>query len=177
MKMGWTILLLILAALPSQVLGAEAEIELTTDPANLGVGFPHSAQYPAETRITVVVRDPATGRPIEGAEVGVKITHEGRYKFLHTGFPWAEGVTIFAVRAPAPEGKLDFSYIFPIRGTYRAEVEARPTAASEPFNPVSREFDLRVRERPESVQNILLLLGVLLVFGGIVGFVFGRRGE
>lgn len=174
--MEWkaALILLLLIALPAQALAAQAEVELKTEPAQPKVGFPHSAQYPSETLITLLVKD-GSGAPLRGAQVDLEIAHRKSESLLGTGFPWAEGVTILATKALAPEGKLEFSYIFPIRGEYTAKVEVRPTPETPAFTPLTKEFTLDVGERPESVRNIALFLGVLFLFGGVVGYVFSKR--
>lgn len=174
MKWKAALILLLLIVLPAQALAAQAEVELKTEPAQPKVGFPHSAQYPSETLITILVKD-STGAPLKGAEVDLEIAHRKSGSILGTGFPWAEGVTILATKARAPDGKLEFAYIFPIRGDYKAKVEVKPTPDTPAFEPITKEFTLDVGERPESVKNAVLLFGVLFLFGGVVGYVFSKR--
>lgn len=174
MKRKAALILLLLIVLPAQALAAQAEVEFKTEPAQPKVGFPHSAQYPSETLITILVKD-GSGAPLRGAEVDLEIAHRKSESILGTSFPWAEGVTILATKARTPEGKLEFAYIFPIRGEYRARVKVMPTPDSPAFEPITKEFTLDVGERPESVRNVVLIFGVLFLFGGVVGYVFSKR--
>ena len=177
MKLIYPLLVLSVLFSPA-VLAASDEVTVNfyTEPAQ-----PHNFQpffagnQPA--KITVEVRD-AEGEPVKNVEIEINIKHVKGFasgKFLNTGFPYLEGKEVLGGKFFSRDGKLEFSYIFPIRGSYRVEVEVSPTdASSMVFEPFSEELNVRVKEWGYQIRNAVILVLLMLGFGIALGVVFGR---
>ena len=130
-------------------------------------------------KVIVMVKD-AEGNFVENVNINMEIEHvKGPVsgKILHTGFPYLEGKKTMAGSFTAPDGRLEFNYVFPIRGEYRVVIEALPAGSSVQFKsvtPVTKEFRVHVREQGFEVRNAVILSVLLLVFGIAIGVVYGR---
>ncbi len=122
-------------------------------------------------KVVIEVRD-ASGRLVRDVWLDVRVEHvKGTFsgRLLHTGFPYLEGKEVLGGRFFSRDGRLELSYVFPIRGSYRVEVTA--SAGEER---VSREFTVKVREQGYEVRNAVLLVLLMLGFGTALGVIFGR---
>jgi hypothetical protein len=151
------------------------DIEFMTDPwepQNFQPFF--TENRPAS--VMAAVKD-AEGNLVENVNIKIKIEHVKGFasgEVFNTGFPYLEGKKVLAGSFIAPDGKLEFNYVFPIRGDYRVSMEASPTGSSVQFKPVNREFSVHVREHGFEVRNAVILSALLLFFGIAIGVVYGR---
>lgn len=114
----------------------------------------------------------ATGDPIP-ARLQVELDAPPRNMLVSTDFPIVEGTRLMRAEAATDaSGEHALRYLFPIRGEYRLRVVATPLDPS--IAPIRQEFAFSLRENPGEVFNLFLLMGVLFVFGGLAGIVFGR---
>ena len=151
-------------------------VNFYTEPAQ-----PHNFQpFFAENqpaKLTVEVRD-AEGKPVKNVKIRINIEHIkglSSGKVLNTGFPYLEGKDVLGGEFFSRDGKLEFSYIFPIRGNYRVDVKVSPTSASSvTFEPFSEEFNVQVKEWGYEIRNAILLVLIMLSFGIALGVIFGR---
>ncbi len=77
-----------------------------------------------------------------------------------------EGTRLVDMELPASEGRVDWEYVFPIRGVYRLEV----TAADGTGKEVTRVFTLRIKES----RTKILYLGSFTVGLFVLGVIAGR---
>ena len=127
-------------------------------------------------KVIIMVKD-ARGGLMENVNINMKIEHVkglASGKILNTGFPYLEGKTAVAGSFTVPDGKLEFNYVFPIRGDYKVVIEASPAGSSVQFNPVTKEFRMHVKEQGFEVRNAIILSALLLFFGIAIGAVYGR---
>lgn len=177
MKVIYALLVLPVLFSPA-VLAASDEVTVNfyTEPAQ-----PHNFQpFFAENqpaKVTVEVRD-AEGEPVKNVKIRINIEHIrglSSGKVLNTGFPYLEGKRVLGGEFFSRDGKLEFSYIFPIRGSYRVEVEVSPTETSSvAFQPFSEEFNVQVKEWGYEIRNAIILVLLMLGFGIALGVIFGR---
>lgn len=168
--MNPVVLVLLLSFLPAVEEG-DVEVGFTIHPEEPWSFQPFSENQPARVRISV--RDPA-GELIRNVRVSFSIEHVRGRDFLNTGFPYLEGKKVLEGGFIAPEGELEFNYVFPVRGNYRVSIEASPTEDSAQFTPVTREFRVHVREQGYQIRNAFLLSALLLFLGVAIGVVYGR---
>ncbi len=167
-------LVMVLLVLP-EVWGASVSFSTTPEEPSAFQPF-FSGNQPA--RVLIEVKDD-TGRPMENVRLRLSIVHLRGFasgRVLHTGFPYLEGKQVLGGDFFAKDGKVEFMYNFPIRGTYRVTVEVLPTEESQKFEPFTREFSIRVREQGYEIRNAVILVLLLLGFGVALGMVFGRAG-
>ena len=178
MKMIYVLLLVLSAVFYSPVFAASngVVVDFYTqpgEPRNFEPFF--TKNQPA--KVMVVVKD-AEGNPLENVNIRMRIDHVKGFfsgKVLNTGFPYLEGKKVFGGEFYSPDGRLEFSYIFPIRGSYRVRVDVSPTEASSvAFEPFSREFSINVKEWGYQIRNAVILVLLMLGFGLFLGRVFAR---
>lgn len=150
-----------------------ADIELSISPQEPLSFQPFTEENePAKVRITV--RDKSTGKSVKNAGIKFTIDHKRGRDILNTGFPYLEGKRVLGGSFIAPDGELEFSYIFPVRGNYIMKVEAFPTMLSPQFSSVKKEFSIHVREHSYEVRNAVILGAFLLLLGVFIGMIYGR---
>jgi hypothetical protein len=118
----------------------------------------------------------ADGRPLARGWMNIRLQAPQSGRFFSTDFPLVEGTELLEMRLPLKAGKVEWKYVFPIRGEYRLIVDVLTLEGTK----ASRMFELDIREQ----ETKWLVLGVftlgLLVAGFIVGRIFtpspnGRR--
>jgi hypothetical protein len=142
-------------------------ITLTTVPPASEI-VPDELERP--TRFVIEARGPAG--PLRNAVFDVELTAPTSGPFVSTDIPAIEGTTLLKSRFPAPDGRLEFDYVIPIRGTYKLKVQALPGAGAT-FQPVTQEFDLAVPERRSEIVNFVGLAVGLFLIGAVAGYVLG----
>ncbi len=132
------------------------------------------AIVPDETLVTTRLRVlDAAGIPIPGARVALHVDTPPRAKVITTDFPFVEDTTLLELETVLPEGELSFQAVYPIRGTYTFRTRVvLPDGQTLEASPV-----LSLRENPDEVRNILVLLGLLFAFGLFSGFVIRLTGR
>ncbi|MGH2369563.1 MAG: hypothetical protein ACRDI2_15360 [Chloroflexota bacterium] len=142
-------------------------ITLTTEP-EAGAIVPDEVESP--TKFIIEARGPQG--PLRNAYIDFEVTAPSFGPVASSDIPAIEGTTLFKSRFGAPEGRLEFEYVVPIRGAYTVKVQAIP-APGATFQPITREFELNVNERPSEVVYFWSLIAGLAVVGVGAGFVLG----
>lgn len=114
--------------------------------------------------IKISLEDAAEG-PVD---LSVKLWAPPRARFVSTDFPLVEGTELVHMDVRLPKGELDWSYTFPIRGTYRLELEA-VDAAGRSFE---RTVLIEIEENWIKWFFLFAFLASLFVFGLIAGRLF-----
>ncbi len=171
------VVLLLAAVLPPLVASAPADVEFYTSPENPSPFQPFfEGNQPARVVINVIDEN---GEAAKNVLIRLKVTHvKGIFsgKLLHSGFPYLEGKDVLGGEFFAPDGVVEFDYIFPIRGEYAVSVEVLPAGDSEEFEPLRREFSVQVKEWGYQVRNAAILVLMMLSFGIALGVIFGKAG-
>ena len=116
-----------------------------------------------------------SGGEIDMAKVRIELDSPPKNAFFSTDFPIVEGTPLIRSECLASAGRLEINYLFPIRGAYRLKVVAEPVLEkSGQFTPTTREWTFTVHEKPSETGNLAILLSLLVVFGGVSGWVLGR---
>lgn len=147
--------------------GAGGTITLSTRPEAHEI-VPDEVEAP--TRFIVEARGPQG--PLRNAYIDVEMTAPTSGALASTDIPAIESTTLMKSRFGAPDGRLEFDYVVPIRGTYKVKVQAIP-APGATFQPIAKEFDLMVSERQSEVVNFYALIAGLFVVGLAAGAVLG----
>ena len=100
-------------------------------------------------------------------EITLTVTHKDNL-LLGTGFPWYEGAKVLEVKNTGT--RLDINKIlFPLRGDYIVNIKAGDE---------EEQYILHLKEPfKQSTLNAIIFLAALLIFGIIVGLVFGKKAD
>ncbi len=150
-------------------------IQLTTSPP-VGQFYPFEAEATtpqSPTVLTFLAQNPA-GELLVNSLFKVQIFTPFSNPFLSTDFPIVEGTKLLELNAIAPEGKLQFQQMLPIRGKYKLLVNVSPIVANQ-FSPIEQTLTLDVPENPVKYRNYAILIGVLLAVGIGGGWVMGKQ--
>lgn len=151
----------------AQVAQGSGTITLTTQP-EAGAIVPDEIAAP--TKFIIEARGPQG--PLRNALIDFEITAPTFGPLVSSDIPAVEGTTLFKSRFAAPEGRLEFDYVVPIRGTYKVKLQALPGSGAT-FQPITQEVDLNVRERGSEVVYFWGLVAVLVALGVGAGAVLG----
>ena len=146
---------------------AAGQIILTTTPPAAEI-IPDEVEAP--TKFTIEARGPQGA--LRNAILDFEITAPASGPFVSTDIPVIEGTTLLKNRFPAPEGKVEFDFVLPIRGTYNIKVQALP-APGATFQPITQQLTLDVKERGAEIGYFWLTMAGLLGVGVLAGFVLG----
>jgi hypothetical protein len=155
------------AVAQAQATTGAGTITLTTQP-EAGAIIPDEMESP--TKFVIEARGPQG--PLRNALIDVEITAPTFGPLASSDIPAIEGTTLLKSRFAAPEGRLEFDYVVPIRGRYAVKLQALPGPGAS-FQPITRELDFTVNERPSEIVNFWMLMAALAVVGVGVGFVLG----
>ena len=108
----------------------------------------------------------ADGRPVDQGTVTVRLDAPIAGGFLSTDVPMVEGARLNQMTLPLRQGRVNWKYLFPIRGEYSLAVEFAGVDGKK----ASKSFQFTV---PENRQK-WLALGGFSVGLFLVGFVAGR---
>jgi hypothetical protein len=155
----------------------QPNIRLTTEPPTSQI-IPFEAeastpQLPAKLTLQAV---DATGKPLENANINLKIFTPPKNPWLTTDFPIVEGTKLLDIQAIAPNGQLQLQQIFPIRGNYQLQVNVTPITPNA-FTPIQQNLNLSISENPVKYRTIAILAAILLIVGLGGGWVIGGRQE
>ncbi|HEX9922652.1 MAG TPA: hypothetical protein VGD99_08310, partial [Anaerolineae bacterium] len=140
-------------------------VVLETTPTS---GFIGPDETLTQTTLRVVDRD---GQPIPNAYLKLHLDAPSGNAFVSTDFPIVEDTPLFEYEGALPEGVLAFNFIYPIRGTYRFQVEAGRNAATPVF---ADTLTLTLAENTNEIMNFAVLAALLLGLGIVAGFIIGR---
>jgi hypothetical protein len=150
---------------PSTQSQSDVVVTLETTPAS---GFISPDETLTHTTLRVVDRD---GQAISNAYLKLHLDAPSGNAFISTDFPIVEDTPLFEYEGALPEGVLAFDFIYPIRGTYRFQVEAGRNAATPAF---ADTLTLTLTENRNEIINFAGLVALLLGLGIVAGFIIGR---
>lgn len=166
-------LLFVFLMLASVVAAEQYTIDFSTTPEQITARdnpFAHYEDLGALPQLTVAVMD-SSGMAAEDVTITATVTHVDNL-ILPSGFPWVQGKELFSVTSYEEDGILIVDgLLFPLRGDYTVDVTVLDGAgvsqtaqytvtAAEPFS--------------QSTLNGIIFVSVLVIFGFIVGLVFGK---
>lgn len=171
-RLIWALFFTLLLVTTS-VAAEKYSIELSTTPEKIIARdnpFAHYDDLGDLPSLTVSVTE--GNKPAEDLTITTTITHADNL-LLPTGFPWVEGKELLSVTNFEEDGTLTVdALLFPLRGEYTVDVKVRDVAGYTQ----SEQFTLNAEEPFwQSTLNGLIFLTALLVFGFIVGIVFGKN--
>jgi hypothetical protein len=153
---------------------SQSSVKLTTEPS-LDKVLPYEAEATTEQKpvsIRLQAIDPQ-GQPLKSAKIAVKILTPPNNPWFTTDFPIIEGQKLLELTTPAPDGKVQFEQMLPIRGNYQVLVNVTPADPS--ITPYQQTLTLPVSENGIKYQNFAILAGILLAAGAAGGWVIGSR--
>ncbi len=157
----WFPLILSLLASPwiISVQAADRDIKLQTIPELDRVGPGSEA-----VKIALVVSQ-SDQRQMAQDRIKIRFYAPAKGWLFSTDFPRVEGSLLAGMEMPVSDGRVEWEYVFPIRGIYRLEARL----ASEGGKEIQRTFELKIRERPRKFMYLALLVIVLFLFGFMAG--------
>lgn len=155
----------VLLSLPDYEARAEnGDIRLKTIPA-----LADARPFSEPVRVVLEVLD-SRAQPMSAGRLHIRLHAPAASRLFSTDFPGVQGTLLIDMTLPVAQGKVEWNYVFPIRGAYRLETEA----LDEKGVATKRVFELPIKE---SRQKILFLAGfvvVLFLFGFVAGRLFTR---
>jgi hypothetical protein len=162
MKKFCLILILVLGAF--SVHAKKVEINFSSDPGFEKIGPDVTI---AKLKISLALDD----KPVDG-KVWIELASPKKNSGLSTDFPIVEGTRLFDATGITQNGVLNLDYLFPIRGEYQLKITVESTDAT--FETSVHEQKFTLNENPEEVNNFIVLVVILVLFGLLSGFVIGR---
>lgn len=153
---------------------SQVTVKLTTEPS-LDKVVPYEAEATTEQKpvsLKLQAIDPQ-GQPLKASKIAVKILTPPNNPWFTTDFPIIEGKQLLELTAPAPDGKIQFEQMLPIRGNYQVFVNVTPLDPK--IAPYQQTLTLPVSENGIKYQNFAILAGILVVAGATGGWVIGSR--
>jgi hypothetical protein len=108
------------------------------------------------------------GKPVKQGSVTLRLDAPAPGRFFSTDFPLLEGTLLNEMRLPLRQGKADWKYLFPIRGSYRLVVDVDADGGRK----ASKVFDITVREDRTKWLAFGVFSAALFVFGFWAGRIF-----
>ncbi|MEI6444567.1 MAG: hypothetical protein WCO29_15875 [Nostocales cyanobacterium ELA583] len=118
----------------------------------------------------------AGGKLLTNALIKLQISTPPRNPLLTTDFPIVEGTKLLEMEASAPNGKLEFQQMLPIRGNYQIQVNVSPLVANA-FTSYQQTLNLNVRENPVKYKFFAVIVAILFSVGLLGGWVIGGQEE
>lgn len=94
---------------------------------------------------------------------------------ISTDFPIVEGTRLFDASGITQKGKLEMSYLFPIRGQYAMKVTAQ--SLSSPTITTAETFTFSLNENPTEVTNFYILIFILVSIGLLAGVILAKGAQ
>ena len=110
----------------------------------------------------------SNSRPVSSGELRIRLSAPASSGLFSTDFPRVEGTLLVDMTLPVVQGKVEWDYLFPIRGVYKLEVES----AREKASGVQKTFELTVKEQRYKFLFLATFLAVLFLFGFVAGRFF-----
>lgn len=123
-------------------------------------------------RIVLTVLD-GEGEPLKQGRVRIRLDAPPPGRLLSTDFPLVEGSRLIDMELPVSDGRAEWEYVFPIRGSYRLEVQA----ASGEKKEMKGLFALTVRENRRKLFYLGSSVAALFLFGFMAGRLFTGKGR
>jgi hypothetical protein len=118
---------------------------------------------PATLSVRVARSD---GRAVEQGRVDVRMLAPEPGRFFSTDFPVVEGTTLTEMRLPLRQGRIEWKYLFPIRGNYQIDIQA----VTPDGDRARKSFEIAIRENEQK----WLLLGIFICALFLLGVMAGR---
>ncbi|MCH6546316.1 MAG: hypothetical protein IH796_10005 [Deltaproteobacteria bacterium] len=151
---------------------ANTEASAKTIDLQIQPGLENIRPLSKPARLTLTLRDGA-GKAIDRTRFQIRLYAPPRGLFFSTDFPQVEGTPLIEIESPAFQGKIEWEYVFPIRGVYRLEVSAVDGVGDR----VKQVFPLRIRESRTKLVYLGTFLAGLFLFALMVGRLFTPRGR
>jgi len=153
----------------------QPSVQLTTEPPiNQILPFEAEAtQEQSPVMLNLQALD-ATGQALENATMQVQLLTPPKLPWFTTDFPIVEGTTLLDMTTIAPQGRVQFQQMLPIRGNYALRVNITP-GVSNAFAPFEKTLALGVPENSVKYRNYGILLAILLGVGFGGGWVIAGR--
>ncbi len=113
------------------------------------------------------------GNKAEGTSFNIRLEAPTPGTYFSTDFPLVEGTDLIKMQLPATRGEVSWGYIFPIRGTYRLEVNA----SNEQGGRFKKVFSIKINENRNKLFFLISLLVCLFVLGILAGRWFSTPGN
>ncbi|MBH8561293.1 hypothetical protein I8748_03730 [Nostoc sp. CENA67] len=153
------------------------KVQLSTNPPLERIlPFEAEAEKP-ESPVTLTLQAvDGENKPLKNALIHLTILTPPSNPWLTTDFPIVEGTKLLQMDAIAPDGKLEFQQILPIRGNYQLQVNVSPLVANA-FAPYEQTLNLKVRENPVKYKYFAVIAAILLSVGLLGGWIIGGQEE
>jgi hypothetical protein len=96
----------------------------------------------------------------------------GKTPWFTSDFPIVEGTKLLELGAKAPDGKVEFEQVMPIRGSYTLTAQVTPLTSGA-FESFEQSIQLSVPENAAKYRNAAILIGILILAGVGSGWVIG----
>ena len=145
-------------------------VNLTTNPPANAIVPMHNHPQERLVHVTLTVRD-AQGTVVPNTFIKVHVHSPKKNPIFTTDCPWVEDTHLIEYTVAALKGIFEFDYTFPIRGTYRFDLQASRDLSS--FSE-KKSTMLKVTEKESIRSNLIILIGILFGIGTLAGFIIGR---
>jgi len=136
--------------------------------ADIEVAFSPELELVTPLDELVAIRVAVRGGAERPVDLSLKLWAPPRGKFFTTDFPLVEGTQLIQMNVRLPDGRLDWGYAFPIRGTYRLELHAAD-AAGQAFE---RTVLIEIKEHWTKWSFLFVFLAGLFTLGLVAGRFF-----
>ncbi len=156
----------------SPLITGHTEVRAKTIDLQIQPGLDKIRPLSKPPRLTLTLRD-SGGKAIDRTRFQIHLYAPPRGWFFSTDFPQVEGTSLIEIESPAFQEKVEWEYVFPIRGVYRLEVSAVDGVGDG----VKQVFPLRIRESRTKLLYLGIFIAGLFLFGLMVGRLFTPRGR
>jgi len=122
---------------------------------------------PATMSLLVTGND---GRPIRQGTVDIRLDAPRAGLLFSTDFPWVEGSRLEEMHLNLRQGRVNWKYLFPIRGEYRLGIDVETPDGRK----TTKEFTFRIREHRKKWAILAAFSAALFCLGFVAGRIFTR---
>ena len=122
---------------------------------------------PADMSLLVTGDD---GRPLENGTANIRLQAPAPGRFFSTDMPIVEGTALHEMTVKLRQGRVNWKYLFPIRGEYKLVVDALAADGRK----AAKTFVFEIREKETKWLTLAAFSGALFVFGFGAGRIFTR---
>ena len=128
--------------------------------------------YSDPSTLTLLVTG-AGGRPAAQGSLAIRLDAPKPGRFFSTDFPLVEGSRLMEMSLPLRQGKVEWKYLFPIRGEYLLAVDFLAPDGRK----AAKTFNFKIREDKRKWLFLGLFSLALFVFGVVAGRIFTSVGS
>lgn len=125
---------------------------------------------PVRTVLTVLDGE---GKALKQGRVRIRLDAPAPGRLFSTDFPLVEGSRLMDMELPVSDGRVEWEYVYPVRGRYRLEVGAIDGEGKV----IQRAFEMGIRENRLKLLYLGGFVAVLFFFGFMAGRLFTARGQ